>query len=50
MILDGGNIHTYTFDLDTIVDDESAINGVTRYTLNVNGYELEYKIRRKLYT
>lgn len=47
MILDGGNIHTYTFDLDTIVDDESAINGVTRYTLNVNGYELEYKIRRK---
>jgi len=41
------NIYTFTFDIDDILKDDSQINGHIRFSLEINGNEINYKIGHK---
>lgn len=40
-------IQTFRFDVDTILKDDSRINGVVCIKVNIEGQEVEYRIKRK---
>lgn len=42
-----GNIHIYKFKMKDIIKDESTINGTIRFSANIDGNEIEYKLAKK---
>lgn len=40
-------IQTFRFDVDTLLKDDSRINGVVCIKVNIEGQEVEYRIKRK---
>lgn len=45
-VLDG-NIYTFKFDTTDIIEDETTINSPVRFTININGKEVNYKLAKK---
>lgn len=43
-MLEGHNIYTFKFKMKDIIKDESVINGVIRFGINIDGNEIGYRI------